>query len=65
MVDSKEVKYSRVHISSEQSMKSFFHWKKKNQKKNLKKKNLKWPTKKKLIFQLRQFSIFFLENFMG
>ena len=27
----------------------FFHWKKS-----------KWPTKKKLIFQLRQFSIFWL-----
>ena len=28
------------------------------------KKNSKWPTQKKLIFQLRQFSIFFHENFM-
>ena len=27
-------------------------------------KNSKWRTKKKLIFQLRQFSIFFCENFM-
>ena len=28
------------------------------------KKISKWPTKKKLIFQFRQFSIFFCENFM-
>ena len=28
------------------------------------KKNSKWPPKKKVIFQLRQFSIFFCENFM-
>ena len=28
------------------------------------KKNSKWPPKKKVIFQLRQFSIFFSENFM-
>ena len=27
-------------------------------------KNSKWPPQKKLIFQLRQFSIFFHENFM-
>jgi hypothetical protein len=26
--------------------------------------NSKWPPKKKVIFQLRQFSIFFCENFM-
>ena len=26
--------------------------------------NLKWPPQKNLIFQLRQFSIFFHENFM-
>ena len=37
---------------------------KKFKKKKFQKKNSKWPTKKKLIFQLRQFSIFFLENFM-
>ena len=35
-------------------LKIFFFWKKKS----------KWPTKKKLIFQFRQFSIFFRENFM-
>ena len=29
-----------------------------------KKKNPKWPTQKKVIFQNRQFSIFFCENFM-
>jgi hypothetical protein len=28
------------------------------------KKNSKWPHKKKVIFQLRQFSIFSCENFM-
>ena len=28
-------------------------------------KNSKWPPQKNLIFQLRQFSIFFHENFMG
>ena len=28
------------------------------------KKNSKWPTQKKVIFQNRQFSIFFCENFM-
>ena len=28
------------------------------------KKNSKWPPKKKGIFQLRQFSTFFCENFM-
>ena len=27
-------------------------------------KNSKWPTKKNLIFQLRQFSLFFRKNFM-
>ena len=27
--------------------------------------NSKWPPQKNLIFQLRQFSIFFHENFMG
>ena len=27
-------------------------------------KKSKWPTRKKLIFHLRQFSIFFCENFM-
>jgi hypothetical protein len=36
----------------------------KQKKKNLKKKNSKWPPKKKVIFQLRQFSIFFCENLM-
>ena len=30
----------------------------------IKKKKSKWPTKKKLIFQNCQFSIFFHENFM-
>ena len=30
----------------------------------MKQKNSKWPPKKKVIFQLRQFSIFFCENFM-
>ena len=30
----------------------------------LKKWNSKWPTQKKVIFQNRQFSIFFCENFM-
>ena len=30
----------------------------------LKKKKSKWPTQKKVIFQLCQFSIFFCENFM-
>ena len=34
-------------------------WSKK--KKNFGKKNSKWPTQKNLIFQLRQFSIFFME----
>ena len=34
-------------------------WSKKNQL-----KNSKWPPQKNLIFQLRQFSIFFHENFM-
>jgi hypothetical protein len=33
-------------------------------KKLKKKKNSKWTTKKKLIFQLRQFSIFFEEIFI-
>ena len=42
----------------------FCHWKKPKPKFFLKKKNSKWPTKKKLIFQLRQFSIFFVDNFM-
>jgi hypothetical protein len=28
------------------------------------KTNSKWPTKEKIIFQLRQFKIFFHENFM-
>ena len=31
----------------------------------LKKKNPKWLTQKKVIFQNRQFSIFFSENFMN
>ena len=35
----------------------------KQKKKNLKKKS-KWPTQKKIIFQLRQFLIFFYENFV-
>ena len=37
-----------------------FHWDeaKKNQK-----KNSKWPTQKNNVFQNRQFSIFFCENF--
>ena len=33
-------------------------------KRKIQKKNSKWPTKKKIIFQLRQFSIFSCENFM-
>jgi hypothetical protein len=40
----------------------FIEIKQKKQKKS--KKNSKWPTQKKLIFQLRQYSIFFHENFM-
>jgi hypothetical protein len=37
----------------------------KQKKKKIRKKNeSKWPPKKKVIFQLRQFSIFFCENFM-
>ena len=38
----------------EMKQKKIFSWK----------KNSKWPTQKNLIFQLRQFSIFFHENFM-
>ena len=41
-----------------------FYKMKQKKKKNLKKKNSKWPPKKKVIFQLRQFSIFFCENLM-
>ena len=39
----------------------FFHWIKTKQYFFFEKKNSNWPTKKYLIFQLRQFSIFFLE----
>jgi hypothetical protein len=47
-------------------MKAFGLFKKMKQKEFFfrKKKNSKWPPKKKVIFQLRQFSIFFCENFM-
>jgi hypothetical protein len=46
-------------------MKAFGPFNKMKQKKRIqKKKNSKWPPKKKVIFQLRQFSIFFCENFM-
>jgi hypothetical protein len=47
-------------------MKAFglFYKMKQKKKKNFEKKNSKWPPKKKVIFQLRQFSIFFCENFM-
>jgi hypothetical protein len=41
-----------------------FIGKKQNKKKKFEKKNSKWPTKKKLVFQLRQFSIFFYKKFM-
>ena len=37
---------------------------KKKQKFFFEKKNSKWPTQKKVIFHLRQFSIFFFEIFM-
>ena len=47
-------------------MKAFGLFKKKKQKKYnfFEKKNSKWPPIKEVIFQLRQFSIFFCENFM-
>jgi hypothetical protein len=35
----------------------------KQKKKNYEKNNSKWPPKKKVIFELRQFSIYFCENF--
>ena len=44
--------------------KVFFIRKKQNKKIFFEKKNPKWPTQKKVIFQNRQFSIFFSENFM-
>ena len=40
-----------------------WEWSKKKEKKNFEKKNSKWPTQKKLLFQNRQFSKFFRENF--
>ncbi len=47
-------------------MKAFglFNKMKQTNKKIPEKNNSKWPPKKKVIFQLRQFSIFFCENFM-
>ena len=36
----------------------------KQKKRKSEKKKSKWPPKKKVIFQLRQFSIFFCENVM-
>ena len=44
--------------------KVFFIRKKQNKIFFFEKKNPKWPTQKKVIFQNRQFSIFFSENFM-
>ena len=65
-------KYSRVHISSDEVFSKILKKPSILQKKmiphmkafGLLKKNSKWPPKKKVIFQLRQFSIFFCENFM-
>ena len=37
---------------------------KQKKKKKIQKKNSKWPTQKNDVFQNRQFSIFFFENFM-
>ena len=45
-------------------MKAFGLFNKMKQKKIFKKKNQNGRLKKKAIFQLRQFSIFFCENFM-
>ena len=46
-------------------MKAFGLFDKMKQKKKIpRKKNSKWPPKKKVIFQLRQFSMFFCEIFM-
>ena len=41
-----------------------FDWDEVKKKNQNQKKNSKWPTQKNNVFQNRQFSIFFCENFM-
>ena len=41
-----------------------FHGNEAKRKYFFEKQNLKWPTQKKCVFQNRQFSILFCENFM-
>ena len=52
------------HQNFDPSLLANFHWVEAKFFSFFEKKNSKWPTQKTLIFQLRQFSIFFHENFM-
>ena len=57
-----QVNHQKSLLSSKLSL--IFIGMKQKKFKKIQEKNSKWPTKKKLIFQLLQFSIFFCENLM-